>query len=182
MKKIVVISGGWCTGKTRMANEISKILKWPVFSLDFFKEQMYDSGRAGQLNEESYNYLFNELVNTLNEDQSCIIESDFTDDEKVLRLIEISKDAGADTVQVFLFANSRILTQRFVNRVESGERHSGHGDEQFFKKAKEALKSGKFDERTFIPLELDGPLIKVDTSDFTKVDIKSIVNQIKQKF
>jgi deoxyadenosine/deoxycytidine kinase len=179
MKKIVVISGAWCTGKTHMANKLSELLGWPVFSLDFYKEKRFDQGETGRLIEESYDDLFDGLVGTLNKEQSCIVESDFTDEKQVRRLIEVADQVEAKLTQVFLSAEPKVLHERFIKRLESGERHSGHGDEQYLEKAKASLESGNYsDEKKFSPLNLPGLLIEIDTSDFNRIDYNSIVNQI----
>jgi len=178
MKKIVVISGAWCTGKTNMANELSKVLVWPIFSLDFFKEKRFDKGETGELNEKGYDDLFNKLVDVLDKNQSCIVESDFTDTKQVQRLSKIAKDSEADLVQVYLYADTKVLIERFIDRLESGERHPGHQDEQYLQKAKAELASGNYSENKFSPLGLPGTLIKVDTSDFEKIDYNSICSKV----
>ena len=178
--KIAVVSGAWCTGKTSVANKLSELLGWSVFSLDFYKEKRFDKGETGRLIEESYGDLFNDLVDALDKDESCIIESDFTDGKRVQRLIEVADQAGAKLIQVFLSAEPKVLHERFIKRLESGERHPGHGDERYLQKAKASLESGNYsDEKKFSPLDLPGSLIEVDTTDFDKVDYNIIVNKIR---
>ncbi|MFH1405438.1 MAG: AAA family ATPase [Patescibacteria group bacterium] len=179
--KLAVISGAWCTGKTNMANKLFEMLGWPVFALDFYKEKRFDRGETGRLNEESYDDLFKDLDDVLQKDQSCIVESDFTDERQVQRLIDVGQKVNADFVQVYLFADNKILLQRFIDRLESGERHSGHGDEQYLQKAKDELESGNDFVVIFAPLEFPGSLIKIDTSDFDQVDYDSIVERINTK-
>lgn len=180
MRKIVVISGAWCTGKTNMANRLSKILVWPVFSLDFYKERRFGNGETNDLDldNESYDELFDDLIETLEKDQSCIVESDFTDEKQIERLFKIKKNLDADIVQVYLFADTKTLTERFVNRLESGERHPGHKDDQYLQKAKDALQSGDYEKNLFSPIDIEGKLIEVNTYNFKEIDYKSIVDQI----
>ncbi len=177
--KIVVVSGAWCTGKTRMANELSRLLDWPVFSFDFYKEKRFDQGETGELDDESYDDLFRELIDSIECDRSCIIESDFTDEDQAERLLKIAKDHNVELVQVYLFADAKVLIERFIHRLESGERHSGHQDEQYLEKAKVELNSGSGDFSRFSPLELPGTLIKINTSDFGQIDYDAIADQIK---
>jgi len=179
MKKIIVISGAWCTGKTGVANKLSEKLEWPVFSLDYYKEKRFDKGEAGRLIEESYGDLFEGLVDALHKDQSCIVESDFTDEKQLQRLSKIAQDANADMIQIYLHAEPKVLRERFIQRLESGERHPGHQDEQYLEKAKESLRSGDYsDERRFFPLDLPGLLIEVETTDFDKIDYNLICDRI----
>ena len=177
--KIVVMSGAWCTGKTHMANKLSEMLGWPVFSLDHYKEKRFDQGESGRLIEESYNDLFGDLTDALNKNQSCVVESDFTDEKQVRRLIKMAQGAKADLIQVYLHAEPKVLHERFIQRLETGERHPGHGDEQYLEKAKATLQSGDYSsENKFSPLDLQGSLIDVDTSNFNKIDYKSICGRI----
>ncbi|MFH1315001.1 MAG: ATP-binding protein [Candidatus Uhrbacteria bacterium] len=179
--KIVVISGAWCTGKTSVANKLSELLGWLVFSLDYYKEKRFDKGESGRLIAESYDDLFEGLNKALDKDQSCIIESDFTDEKQVQRLINIAQEAKADLVQVYLHAEPKVLVERFIKRLESGQRHPSHGDEQYLEKAKATLQSGDYsDENRFSPLDLSGVLIEVDTTDFDKVDYESICGRIEK--
>ncbi|MBT3230332.1 AAA family ATPase [Candidatus Uhrbacteria bacterium] len=174
--KIIVISGAWCTGKTGVAKKLSELLDWQIFSLDHYKEKRFDQDERGSLIQESYDDLFENLKEALNEDQSCIVESDFIDDQQVQRLIKISQHNRADLIQIYLHAEPKVLAERFIQRLESGERHSGHGDEQYLEKAKQSLKSNDYSgEASFSPLELPGSVIKIETSDFDKIDYNSII-------
>jgi len=115
----------------------------------------------------------------LDKDQSCIIESDFTDEKQVQRLIEVAQDAKADVIQVYLHAEPKVLVERFIKRLESGDRHPGHGDEKYFEKAKKSLRSGNYShEKEFSSLDLSGLLLDIDTTDFDKINYDSMVNQI----
>jgi len=179
--KIVVVSGAWCTGKTHMAKKLSEQLGWSFFSLDHYKEKRFDRGEEGRLIEESYDDLFSSLAKALDNNESCIVESDFTDDKQVRRLTNLAAQAKAELTQVFLSAEPKVLVERFIQRLESGERHPGHGDEQYLEKAKRSLESGDHShEKKFSPLDLPGLLIKVNANNFDEIDYDSIANQITQ--
>lgn len=177
--KIIVVSGAWCTGKTHMANKLSEMLGWPVFSYDYYKEKRYDQGEEGELVDKGYEDLFQALLEALGENQSCIIESDFTEKDKVQSLIEMAQKANAELIQVYLYADDKVLIQRFIDRVESGERHQGHGDQQFLDKAKRELETGSEELENFVHLDLPGSMIKVDTTNFDKIDYQLICEQVK---
>ena len=176
---IVVITGAWCAGKTHMANKLSEMLGWTVFYLDFYKEKRYDNGETGDLDDESYDDLFHDLAGSIKQNQSCIIESDFSEEEQVKRLVNIAKAVNAELIQVYLHADTKVLIERFIHRLESGERHSGHQDEQYLEKAKAELASGGGDFSSFSPLDLPGSLVEIDTTHFNDIGYGAIVNKIK---
>jgi hypothetical protein len=70
-------------------------------------------------------------------------------------------------------SNRETLFQRFKSRADSGNRHPGHGDQDVL----EELYRNLGDNHSAI-LEIGGPVIEVDTSDFSKIDYRKILEQI----
>lgn len=77
-------------------------------------------------------------------------------------------------MQVILFTRPDVLLQRYAQRVDSGKRHPGHVDR---------LQMGEFDPEKLRqcnqPLALDGPVIRIDTTDFSTVDANGLVARLQ---
>lgn len=164
-----------------MLQELSNRLQMPGLSRDAYKEQRYDRGEKGDFDQESYDALFQDLLTTIHQKQSCIIESDFADPEQVIRLRDLLLQEKIEAIQVHLVAHDRVLHERIIHRVTSGERHSGHGDERFLQESRDALETNGADILVRAPVDLPAQLLEIDTSHFDKIDYENIAHLIKQR-
>jgi hypothetical protein len=73
-------------------------------------------------------------------------------------------------VQVLCFAEGPVLWERFQNR----KRHPGHVDSLAFEEMKPILLEGKTE-----PIRIGGEVIRIDTTDFEKVDYRSLFKKIR---
>lgn len=178
---VIIITGSWATGKTKMLQELSKRLRIPGFSRDTYKEARYDRGERGDFGKESYDALFQDLLATIHQKQSCIIESDFAEPEPIARLKELLLQEKIAAIQVHLVAHDRVLHERIIHRIASGERHPGHGDERFLQESKEALEVDGVDTLVRAPIDLPAQLLEIDTSHFNKIDYENIAHLLKQR-
>lgn len=173
---LVIITGHPGTGKTTLAHRLSVELGLPVMCKDEVKEILFD--RLGwddkewsqKLSLASYAVMDYVIENTLGAGSGLIIESNFIAEYDSERMKGFIQKFGARAVQVLLYCNESVRSDRFMNRISSGNRHPGHHTRD---KAQEHLEGPKR-----IPLALDIPLIEIDMTDFEKVDYQELLRQI----
>ena len=66
------------------------------------------------------------------------------------------------------------MERRFRARDGSPERHPGHVDHEADAELTVLLKGGRYE-----PLELEGTLVEIDTTDFTRVNYQGLLQRIK---
>ena len=175
---LILITGHPGTGKTTLAHRLSKELELPMMCKDEVKEILFD--RLGWSTKEwsqklslaSYGIMDYVMENTLRTGAGLIIESNFIakyDSERIRKLI---KKFDVKTVQIVLRCDEAVRAERFQNRSISGDRHVGHHD---LDRAQEHLEG---ERRT--PLDINAPIVEIDTSDFEKIDYVKLLNQIRE--
>ena len=90
------------------------------------------------------------------------------------RFQALKNQYDARSIQIICNAGSEILFERFKARSESGNRHPGHGDEIVLTELHEFLSS---DDAPL--LAIGGPVVEVDTTDFSKVEYQEILEKVQ---
>ncbi len=67
--------------------------------------------------------------------------------------------------QILCWAAGPVLQQRFQQRAATPDRHPGHVDQQTYAELEPVLRQGRID-----PLDIDGAVYELDTSDFAAID------------
>lgn len=148
MTVLVVISGPPASGKTTLGGEISRELGLPLLSRDDLKETLFDTlGTADRewskkLGEVSWRLLYQVTETLIGAGQSVIAETNFTADPDGARLERIVAEHGCEVVHVHCTAEPGLLLERFAGRVERGQRHPGHVDEQTLPEVESMVASG----------------------------------------
>jgi predicted kinase len=121
------------TGKTTLARRLAADLQVPMFHKDGFKEALMD--RVGWQDAEltsllgaaSFELLFHVLEANLQADADCILEANFRS-ESLPRLLQLRDRYAARLLEVYCWAEPRVLARRIEERIQRGERHPGHHD------------------------------------------------------
>jgi hypothetical protein len=107
----------------------------------------------------------------LSNGKSVCVESAFYSEFTKPYLEQISKNiSGVEIVEVYCHTNSKLLKERFIQRVHSGERHPGHNDLA-------RLDDSNLQDR-YLPINF-GRLIRVDTTNFENIDYKQLISDLK---
>ena len=180
MPVLVLITGPPCTGKTTLGQRLASDFNLPFFFKDGFKERMYDDYAAVQgadsltrdasrlLGRMSMGCLQIVCEEMLARNQSHILEANFDRQLFSPYLAELKTRYAFHVVQVQLKANGGILLERFVRR-EREDRHPGHQGLAFLESVKPALLRGEQE-----PLNAEGDLLTLDTTDFALLNYASI--------
>lgn len=176
--RLIIVSGLPCTGKTTIARSIAKHLQLPMVNADTYRMFLFDefdtpSGREKQeVENASVPFLFELVEVQLATQRSCVVETPRQSEEETRRFRSMAERYGVEFVQIHCVADSAILFERFRRRSETGETHSPTRElriEEF----REMITTGRSQ-----PLDIEGRIIEVDTSDFLRVDYAKLYAEL----
>jgi predicted kinase len=176
---LVIITGLPCSGKTSLGRQLSRQFKVPFISKDGFKERLFDTlgyldrAWSKKLSGTSYEMMFYTLEELLEVGQSCVLEANFDPQVHSAPLAKITKKFQTRVVQIHCVTEPEILLERFKSRWERGERHPGHADHVTMPEMELLV------EQKVLPLELPGPVFKVDTTNLAKLETSALFAAIE---
>ena len=176
---LLVVSGPPAGGKTSIAEDLAERLRVPFVSKDLFKERLYETWGSGDALEERVEeaalaMLYDVAGAQLDAGVSVMAESNFDRRSDLEPLRRLHAEHDARIVQVHCTRAKEKLLERFVGRIEEGDRHPGHGDEpEDVDEVERQLDEGVWD-----PLELDGELLRVDKDD-PAFDVDDLAQRIR---
>ena len=193
----ILVTGMPAAGKSTMAEVMSERLKLPVISKDTIKELLFDNvgfqSRAekvklGIASMEIMYYVAGQLMKA---GQAFILENNFeySSEQGMKSLLEKYQYS---VLTITLTGDYKVIYQRFLERENSPDRHRGHVVNDCYPEKKESnLKTLKsktisyenfvcgIEKRGFETFCVDGRQIKVDTTDFSKINMETLFSQIK---
>ncbi len=163
---LVLVGGAAASGKTTLADRLAREVRLPLLSRDALKEALMDSlgspncARSRELGTASYAVLYAVLDRLLAAGVGAVVESNFSRGRAERELQGPLTRAHA--VQVHCQTTPDEARRRYVARAASGERHRGHhdADAETLADLDASFASGRHE-----PLDLDVPLLRVDTTD-----------------
>ena len=192
----ILVTGIPAAGKSTMAEVVSEKLKLPVISKDNIKELLFDNvgfqSRAEKvkLGVASMEIMYYAAGQLMKAGQPFILENNF----------EYSSKQGIQTflekyqysaLTITLTGDYKVIYQRFLKRESSPDRHRGHVVNDCYPERKEkdpetsrskTISYESFvrgiEQRGFDAFCADGRLIKVDTTDFSKINMEELFSQI----
>lgn len=177
---VLIVCGAPGTGKTTLARKLAPALRLPLIARDDLKESLFETlgwstvAWSQQLGRATYELVYLLIERLLEARCSLLVETPFDPDWANPRFQALQARHPFRPAQVFLSTRADLLRRRYAQRVDSGERHPGHVDR---------LRMGQFDTveltRRNRPLDLDGPVFHVDTTDFASLDFDSLVGQLR---
>ena len=190
----ILVSGLPATGKSTMAAYLSEQLRIPMFSKDAIKERLYDTLGFSSREEKvrlgvaAMNILYDSARACLSCGHSVILENNFEDASRE-GLAALFASCPCDVLTVQMTGDMRAVYQRFAARDQSPERHRGHVVNDCYPEkpgsalshrtmSYEAFASGML-ARGMNRLPWDGPCLRVDTTDFEKVDREAVLSWVK---
>ena len=192
----ILVTGIPAAGKSTMAEMISERLTLPVISKDTVKELLFDNVgfqsreekvKLGVASMEIMYYVAGQLMKA---GQSFILENNFEYSSKqgIKNLLEKYQYSA---LTITLTGDYKVIYKRFLERESSPDRHRGHVVNDCYPEKKENnLKELKakpisyenfvygIEQRGFDVFCVDGRQIKVDTTDFSKVNMEELFSRI----
>ena len=193
----ILVTGIPAAGKSTMAKVMSEKLKLPVISKDTIKELLFDNvgfqSRAekvklGIASMEIMYYVAGQLMKA---EQPFILENNFeySSEQGIKSLLEKYQYS---VLTITLTGDYKVIYQRFLERENSPDRHRGHIVNDCYPEKKEnnmkILKAKTIsyenfvcgiEKRGFDAFCVDGRQIKVDTTDFSKINMEELISQIE---
>jgi hypothetical protein len=105
---------------------------------------------------------------------SIIMDNSFYPPSSNPRFQALKEQYNAQSIQLVCNSDRETLFRRFKSRADSGVRHPGHGDYDVL----DELYAYLADDASPV-LDIGGTVIEVDTTDFSKVDHREILQQVK---
>lgn len=177
---VLIVCGAPGTGKTTLARKLAPALGLPLIARDDLKESLFETlgwstvEWSERLGRATYELVYLLIERLLAARCSLLVETPFDPDWANPRFQALQVRYPFQAAQVLLTSRADLLRQRYARRVDSGDRHPGHVDR---------LRMGQFDpvelERRNRPLDLDGPVIHIDTSDFAALHFDRLVRQLR---
>lgn len=192
----ILVTGIPAAGKSTMAEGLSERLKLPVISKDTIKELLFDNvgfqSRAekvklGIASMEIMYYVAGQLMRV---GQPFILENNFeySSEQGIKNLLEKYQYSA---LTITLTGDYKVIYQRFLERESSPDRHRGHVVNDCYPEKQEnnseTIKSKTIsyenfvhgiEKRGFDAFCADGRQIKVDTTDFSKINMEELFSQI----
>jgi predicted kinase len=165
----IVVAGIPGSGKTTLARPLARELGLPLISKDVIKEALFDALGTGELEwSQQLGRAAHRVMYALAADSgSAVLESHFWPG-----ISEPDLEAlGQPLVQIYCRCPMELAVERYLQRVDSPDRHAGHLPEH---QSAEAIAGWTSVEPA--PLDLDAPLIEVDTTK--PVDIADLAARV----
>lgn len=192
----IFVAGMPAAGKSTVAKKIAERMKLPVFSKDVIKEQLYD--RIGfrsrqekvQLGIASMGIMYHIAEQLMGAAQPFILENNFEhSSEPGLKALLAKYQYPALTI--LLTGDPDVICQRFLERDAGPDRHRGHVVNDCYPEKEGGGSQGKkaatlsredylhaVKTRGFDDFFVGGERIRVDMTDFSKMDMEKLFLQI----
>jgi predicted kinase len=177
---LIIVTGPSATGKTGIAKRLAADLHLPTFHKDAIKEQLFNSlgwsdrAWSRKLGGASYDLIWQFAEALLTVDCSAIIEGNFRGTVAETHLRTIAAHTRCRFVQVHCWAESKVLLERYRERVKSGDRHPGHLDDPNDPTLREQLADGRYE-----PLDIEGDVIDLDMTDRDAIEYDKLVKRLR---
>jgi len=179
---LIIVNGLPGTGKTTLARRLAADVRLPVFSRDGMYETLYDALEC-QSNEcppligpATFTLLYYVASSVLVAGQSLVIEGFFGRSEvRSAEFLHLQHAYDFEPFQILCKTDGEVLLERFLARMEIGERHVGHRDRdlEWIEQNKERLLQGHL-----TPLALDGQVIEIDTTTPHSFDYADVLQRV----
>ena len=193
----ILVTGIPAAGKSTMAKVMSEKLKLPVISKDTIKELLFDNvgfqSRAEKvkLGIASMEIMYYAAGQLMKAGQAFILENNFeySSEQGIGSLLEKYRYSA---LTITLTGDYKVIYQRFLERESSPDRHRGHVVNDCYPEKKEnnpkTLKAKTIsyenyvrgiEQRGFDAFCVDGRQIKVDTTDFSRINMEELFSRIE---
>ena len=190
---VILVTGIPAAGKSVMAEMLSADLGLPWFSKDSIKEGLFDTVGFSSREEKvklgvaatEILYYFAEQM--MRRHKPFILENNFEASSRQ-GLVELLARYGYRAFTLCLTGDYARIYERFLQRDNSGGRHPGHVTNSGYSKDGGAAPSPVITLEQYVAgirsremdsFSVDGPVLTVDTTDFSQVDYEAVCREIR---
>ncbi len=151
----------------------------PLVGKDDLKEILFDTLGWGEpqvsrkLSDACYELIYHLIGVELAAGRSLVVEANFREDAGS-RLRQVAGRYPFRSLQIYCFAEMEVLLARLGRRAEGELRHPGHLDAELLQRATGLVEASP-------PIEIEGPLIQVDTT-VACADIETVLERVAEIF
>ncbi len=193
----ILVTGIPASGKSRMADYFAERLDIPVISKDTIKELLFDDvGFCGReekvrLGIAAMDIMYYFAGQLMQRKRPFVLENNFEDVSRK-KLMELLDTYNYTAVTVRLTGDYKKIFERFEKRDRSPERHRGHVVNDRYPEPEghlgenhtvlnyEGYLSG-IEKRGYDRFAAIGPVIVVDTTDFSRVDYERVLREVEEQ-
>jgi predicted kinase len=181
---IIVFTGLPGTGKTTLSRQVSKVFIVPLIGKDDIKEIMYDNigwndkEFSAKLAHATFSIMDHITDEHLKTGISIALESNYSPKLASEKFQKWQKAYGCSIAQIICRTDIDVLAHRYFERQRT-DRHPGHNDTGTVEEIRASFLQ-RIENGEDQPLDVEGPIKIVDTTDFSTVDIDEIVNWVKE--
>ena len=171
---LVIVSGAPASGKTTLSARLTAALRLALLAKDELKEVLYDTigapdrDMSRRLASPAYEVMWAVLRRLLDVGMGAIVESNFYRGASEVRLAPYVKRSRA--VLIHCHTSRENIALRYATRASDPARHPMHFDTLQLGPVLDAL-----DEGRYRPIQLDIPVLEVDTTSGYTPTIDQIV-------
>lgn len=181
---IIVVTGLPGTGKTTLSREIAEALDIPLIAKDDIKEIMFDTigwsdkAFSAKLAHATFGIMDYITEQHLKTGSSILLESNYSPKLASNKFQKWQQLFDCAIVQIVCQTNIDVLAHRYADRAKNTTRHPGHLDNETIETYRinylKRIENGE-DQ----PLDVDGAVRIVDTTDFNTVNTEDILEWIR---
>lgn len=180
MTTIILVLGHPSSGKTTLAQKIATPLNLPFISRDEIKLMALNvlgwrnRDWSKKIGEISYEIMYYMIEEQLKAKHPFIVESNFAPELANERFQKWQKQYNFECIQILCYADKETLLNRWKKRSVDDKDHPSYTENrEGLRDLEETLKK---DSK---PLDLLSKVIKVDTTDFSRIDEPGIIDEVK---
>ena len=192
MSRLIAVAGLPGTGKSHLARELAAHYGLPLFSKDDFKEILFDTvgfknrEEKTRLNDASLRDLFYAADHVLSCGSGVILENNFENNAYPYFESLQEKYPDLEVITVLIGGEMRVMYERWKRRDQNPRRHQGHvRNDHYPADEGEPVPppltfeeyGTRFHERGMDTFHV-GRLVRVDVTDFSKVDNEAMFREI----
>ena len=192
----ILVTGIPASGKSTMAKAIAEKLNLPVISKDTIKELLFDHVGFRSREEKvnlgiaSMEIMYYAAEQLMKAGQPFVLENNFEySSERGIK--DLLEKYQYPALTITLTGDYEVIFQRFLERDASPDRHRGHVVNDCYPEKRSVspedakITSISYEnymqgikQRGFDTFSVDGKWIRVDTTDFSKIDMEKLFLQV----
>jgi len=184
--RLIIIHGATSTGKTTLAKKLAADIGVTPVLKDAYKERIFDTLKKPpnlvlwkHIELASWRHIYEQVRRAQANDEPIIIEGNFMGPQR--RTISKLIDPKDVIKEIYCYADQGVIQQRYAHRYRSGARHKGHRDHLWYGKLVLDGLMSKIGLGNTRPLKLSHQVLKINTTDFAKVDYDKILAFVTAK-
>lgn len=182
--KLIIVEGGEASGKTTLGYKLSSTLNIPLFVKDEYKSDLKQKDKRFQkvsswikLEKLTNNAIYSAIDSAIIDNKSLIIEGNYILPHK--RKFQIATQRCPCIIDIECHSTGIISLKRFIKRNEKIGRPDGYKD--LLRYCIVVVKSmfARVGLNLYKPMKLSDNFLRLETTDFSKIDYKKVIDFVK---